>query len=197
MVSLSMTLSDPWSGFQGYGSLKGEYLQSDAFYKQLLYRTLIGNHRQAIDRQASYTAYNSTPLLLRKPCKLFASVARVCQRQLAFVVYEHYVDWNFMSVRHCRYMSPYVSLIQHFWTCSRSQVINTDADKYFRQPSFFSNCRKFSRMTESKESCQSCMQCISEHCCIRPEKHLDLAYCGYITFPSSYTAAIRPRLRVK
>jgi len=28
----------------------------------------------------------TTPLLLRKPCKLFASVARVCQRQLAFLV---------------------------------------------------------------------------------------------------------------
>ena len=26
------------------------------------------------------------PLLLRKPCILFASVARVCQRQLAFLV---------------------------------------------------------------------------------------------------------------
>ena len=26
------------------------------------------------------------PLLLRKPCKLFASVARVCQRQLGFLV---------------------------------------------------------------------------------------------------------------
>ena len=29
---------------------------------QLLYRTLIGNHRHAIDRQASYTAYNPTAL---------------------------------------------------------------------------------------------------------------------------------------
>jgi len=28
----------------------------------------------------------TTPLVLRKPCKLFASVARVCQRQLAFLV---------------------------------------------------------------------------------------------------------------
>jgi len=28
----------------------------------------------------------TTPLLLRKPCKLFASVARVCQRQLGFLV---------------------------------------------------------------------------------------------------------------
>jgi len=32
----------------------------------------------------------TTPLLLRKPCKLFASVARVCQRQLGFLV--EYLD---------------------------------------------------------------------------------------------------------
>ena len=29
----------------------------------------------------------TTPLLLRKPCKLFASAARVCQRQLGFLVF--------------------------------------------------------------------------------------------------------------
>jgi len=29
---------------------------------------------------------HTTPLLLRKFCKLFASVARVCQRQLGFLV---------------------------------------------------------------------------------------------------------------
>ena len=28
----------------------------------------------------------TTPLLLRKPCKRFASVAQVCQRQLGFLV---------------------------------------------------------------------------------------------------------------
>ena len=32
----------------------------------------------------------TTPLLLRKPCKLFASVARVCQRQLGFLVCNYY-----------------------------------------------------------------------------------------------------------
>jgi len=43
--------------------LKGEYVQSDAFYRhKLLYRTLIGSHRHAIDKQASYTAYNPTAL---------------------------------------------------------------------------------------------------------------------------------------
>jgi len=31
-------------------------------------------------------AIQLTTQLLRKPCKLFASVARVCQRQLAFLV---------------------------------------------------------------------------------------------------------------
>ena len=34
----------------------------------------------------------TTPLLLRKPCKLFASVARVCQRQLGFLVLRHGVE---------------------------------------------------------------------------------------------------------
>jgi len=29
--------------------LKVEYLQSDAFYRYVYYRTLIGNHRQAIE----------------------------------------------------------------------------------------------------------------------------------------------------
>ena len=29
----------------------------------------------------------TTPLLLRKPCKIFASVARVCQRQLGFLAF--------------------------------------------------------------------------------------------------------------
>jgi len=34
----------------------------------------------------------TTPLLLCKPCKLFASVARVCQRQLGFLVV-HDIAW--------------------------------------------------------------------------------------------------------
>jgi len=32
----------------------------------------------------------TTPLLLHKLCKLFASVARVCQRQLGFLVFSSY-----------------------------------------------------------------------------------------------------------
>jgi len=80
MVLLSMTLSDPWPGFQGHGSFKRR-LQSDAFYR---HSDVIGHHRHAIDRQLAIQL--TTPLLLRKPCKLFASVARVCQRQLGFLV---------------------------------------------------------------------------------------------------------------
>jgi len=95
MVSLSMTLSDPWPGFQGHGSFKRRVSPKRRILQtQLLYRALIGNHRQDIDRQVSYTAYN--PMLLHKPCKRFASVARVCQRQLAFLVVYRYVekvDW--------------------------------------------------------------------------------------------------------
>jgi len=53
----------PHPGFKDTVVLKGEYLQSDAFYRQLLYRTLIGNHRHAIDRKASYTAYNPTAFM--------------------------------------------------------------------------------------------------------------------------------------
>jgi len=57
MVSLSLTLSDPSPGFQGHGSFKRRVSANRRILQtQLLYRTLIGNHRQAIDRQASYTA---------------------------------------------------------------------------------------------------------------------------------------------
>ena len=53
MVSLSMTLSDPDPGFKVTVVLKGEYLQSDAFYTHCYY---IGRNRtlwHAIDRQPS------------------------------------------------------------------------------------------------------------------------------------------------
>jgi len=54
----------PDPGFKVTVVLKGEYLQSDAFYRHSYYRKLIliGNHRQAIDRQVRYTAYNPTAL---------------------------------------------------------------------------------------------------------------------------------------
>jgi len=87
MVSLSMTLSDPWPGFQGHGSFKRRISPKRRILQtRLLYRTLIGNHRQAIDRQGKLAIQLTTPLLLHKPFKRFASVARVCQRQLAFLV---------------------------------------------------------------------------------------------------------------
>jgi len=66
---------------------------------------VVGHHRQAIDRQASYTAYNLAAL--RELCKLFASVAQVCQRLLGFLVsiyftapYTHWVTAqdNFVTV---------------------------------------------------------------------------------------------------
>ena len=64
MASLSMTLSDPLPGFQGHGSFKRRVSPKRRILQtQLLCGTLIGNHRQAIDRQASYTAYNNPSAL--------------------------------------------------------------------------------------------------------------------------------------
>jgi len=87
MVSLLMTVSDPWPGFQGHGSFKrrvGVYPKRHILQTQLLYRTLIRN-RSTLSL-GKLAIQLRTPLLLRKPYKLFASVARVCQRQLAFLV---------------------------------------------------------------------------------------------------------------
>jgi len=88
MVWLLMTLSDPWPGFQGHGSFKRRVSPKRRILQtQLLYRTLIGNHRQLGTLSIGKLAIQlTTSLFLRKPCKLFASVARVCQRQLAFLV---------------------------------------------------------------------------------------------------------------
>jgi len=41
----------------------------------------------------------TTPLLLRKPCKLFAGVARVCQRQLGFLVEPPFGDVRLAYIR--------------------------------------------------------------------------------------------------
>jgi len=75
----------PWvtpdPGFKVTVVLKGEYLQFDAFYR---HSYCIGHHRHAIDRQPSYSLQPHCSYI--KPCKLFASVARVCQRQLGFLV---------------------------------------------------------------------------------------------------------------
>ena len=61
---------------------------------------VIGHHRQAIDRQA-IAIQLTTPLLLRKPCTLFASVARVCQRQLSFLVGMGARHWAYRILHLC------------------------------------------------------------------------------------------------
>ena len=57
----------------------------------------------------------TTPLLLRKPCKHFASVARVCQRQLGFLVtavvglqQQPPALSSHTSVQRCRWESQYM-----------------------------------------------------------------------------------------
>ena len=63
--------------------LKGDCLQSEAFYRHSYY---IGRNRTPGTLSIINLAIQlTTPLFLRKPCKLFASVARVCQRQLGFL----------------------------------------------------------------------------------------------------------------
>jgi len=90
MVSFSMTLSDPWPVFQGQGSFKRRVSPKRRILQtQLLYRTLIGIGKLSIGKLAIQV---TTPLLLHKPCKRFASVARVCQRQLAFLVFNGYLE---------------------------------------------------------------------------------------------------------
>jgi len=99
MVSFSMTLSDPWPGFQGRGSFKRRISPRRRILQtQLLYRTLIGNHRQAIDRQAIATQL-TTPLLLHKPCKRFD----VSQASRGFVS----DSWPFLYLTITRYTSTH------------------------------------------------------------------------------------------
>jgi len=49
MVSLWMTLSDPEPDFKVTVFLKVEYHENRAFYTQSYYRTVIGNHMQAME----------------------------------------------------------------------------------------------------------------------------------------------------
>ena len=72
----------PDPGFKVTVVLKGEYLQSDAFYRHSNY---IGRNIGTLSI-GNLAIHLTTPQLLRKPCKLVASVARVCQRQLGFLV---------------------------------------------------------------------------------------------------------------
>jgi len=109
----------PAPGFKVTVVLKGEYIQSNAFYRHSYY---IGRkYRHAVDRQASYIQL-TTPVLLRKPCKLFASVARVCQRQLGFLV----IGWcpschpinSVKALKHWRHICHtanmlYISLVKY------------------------------------------------------------------------------------
>ena len=65
-------------GFKDTVVLKGEHLQSNAFHRHSYYTGQLSIGKLAIQL--------TTPLLLHKPCKRFASVALVCQWQLAFLV---------------------------------------------------------------------------------------------------------------
>ena len=143
MVSLSMTLSDPWTGFQGHGSFKRRVSPKRRILQtQLLYRTLIGNHRQASIGKLAIQL--TTPLLLRKPCKLFASIARVCQRQLGFhvifcnnfsrctsilAIYSllHQSIW---SIRITLRLPPHLYYVSDYLT-SKTNTANTRCYKYF------------------------------------------------------------------
>ena len=87
MVSLSMSLSDPWRGFQGHGSFKRRVSPKRRILQtQLLYKTLIGNYRHAIDRQASYTAI--------QPHCSYINRANVSQASCGFVS----DSWPFLSL---------------------------------------------------------------------------------------------------
>jgi len=129
MVSLSMTLSDPWPGFQGRGSFKRRISPKRRILQtQLLYRTLIEKKTIGKLSIGKLAIQLTTPLLIHKPCKRFAGVARVCQRQLAFLVY---------CCCNCRYRV--LSLIQ-CWT----QKIVFFVEQYIGRESL--KCLLFSRL---------------------------------------------------
>ena len=158
MVSLSMTLSDPWPGFQGHGSFKRRIsAKRHILQTQLLYRTLVGNHRQAIDRQASYIQH-TTPLLLHKPCKRFASVARVCQRQLAFLVLLDVSRWDLPSFKHTKIKSTWSVL-----TIGVTDLDNTVFVKLYRFPDFSKKCgfRMFP-LVYAQRFCKKCIRAFSK-----------------------------------
>jgi len=92
MVSLSMTLSDPWTGFQGHGNFKrGISPKRRILQTQLLYRTLIGNHTHAINKQASYT-YSLQPHCSYVNRANFLQASRGFQRQLGFLVFHTHAN---------------------------------------------------------------------------------------------------------
>ena len=63
-----------------------------------VYRTLIGNHRQAIDRQASYTAYN--------PICSYINRANVSQASRRFVSN----SWPFLLCLTAKFAANYAKL---------------------------------------------------------------------------------------
>jgi len=65
----------PDPGFKVTVVLKGKYLENGALYTQSYYGTVIGNICTLSTGKPAIQL--TTPLLLRKACKLFASVARV------------------------------------------------------------------------------------------------------------------------
>jgi len=135
MVSVSMTLSGPWPGFQGQGSFKRRVSPKRRILQtQLLHRTLIGNHRHVIDRQAIYTAYNPTAL----------NRANFSQASRGFVS----DSWPFLSFLHINVIVMHVfevfackslchmagestlTCVVHFWQClSVWLVTGRKADK--------------------------------------------------------------------
>jgi len=58
----------------------------------------------------------TTPLLLRKLCKLFASVVRVCQRQLAFLVRKR----KPMSEIFIGFCTPLIIKVWNLWSWFQS-----------------------------------------------------------------------------
>jgi len=122
-----------WGRFSRRSSTNmSSYLENGAFYTQSYYRTVIGNHMQSIDRQASYTPYN--PLLLHKPCKRFASVARVCQRQLDFLVWLSVNGAQMQQFNRRKLFGFGISPKAHelFWNWRNFKLMLTHTDECFQ-----------------------------------------------------------------
>ena len=81
--AVSMTLSDPWLGFQGQGSLKGEYLQSDAFYigAPARFQARVGKHLfDKIRREAPKKIFRLPTLVFSLPTLPYVAVAHPAHR---------------------------------------------------------------------------------------------------------------------
>ena len=108
MVSLSMTLSVPWPMFQGHGSFKRRISpKRRVLPTQLLYRTLIGHHRHAIDRQAIYS--------LQPHCS-YINRADVSQASRGFVS----DSWPFLLYSDTQSIIGFLIQWSHFVTLNES-----------------------------------------------------------------------------